>query len=204
MVGLQKLREERSGETRLGEVLSQGVRTSRENAAPGSGSEKVPPQMQTEGKVDSDGPKSSHPPVVGEKGRPTANDPPQKQTEGPAKMRNTFKLTPGSAATDPCLEMRGLPRHKAFSTKLFGNVSKAGPSAVAPESMLALPGDAAFSSTSITSRPMIALPEETRKHIFENFEVEVNVSSPGSAKQGATLDEFRNISLASLFPSVCF
>ena len=103
---LQKLRDARQeDETRLGGVLSQGVRASRENATPGPGSSKVEraksPQMQTEGKAESekkkplqkqtggkadlDGPKSSHPPVVGEKGRPLAN-PPQMQTEGPVKM----------------------------------------------------------------------------------------------------------------------
>ena len=56
---LQKLKDARQeDETRLGGVLSQGVRASRENATPGPGSSKVEraksPQMQTEGKAENE------------------------------------------------------------------------------------------------------------------------------------------------------
>ena len=98
---LARLKEEKAerDETRLGDVLPLRGSPWWGNAAPGPGSpevKKASPQMQTGGKVaekkaaNLDGPKSSHPLVVGESGRPMANPPLQMQTvEGPGNRRNT-------------------------------------------------------------------------------------------------------------------
>ena len=166
-------------------MLSQRGRPCREKAAPGPGSPevqtKMPPQMKTGGKADQsekrphqtqtggkailDGPKSSHPPVVGEKGGPLAN-PPQMQTEGPVNMLNS------SNKVAPCLALPG--DEFLFSSKLNKTQTyklDCGP--VSPCSngtqpgTVAVHGNTAFSSIpcrSVTSPPT----RQVRKQIREN------------------------------------